>query len=90
MGSHESEERFYPAIVTFLGYNPLPKPETPGQAIRFARISLGYSVGSLARVAGVDQLSVSRMEADRPGIQRKPFEKVQRFLESKIRGIGSN
>lgn len=24
------EIRFYPAILAFLGYNPLPDPKTPG------------------------------------------------------------
>src|SRR2546427_993871 len=39
----EVEVRFYPVLIQFLGYDPLPEARTRGQAIRRARLNQGLS-----------------------------------------------
>ena len=72
----EVEVRFYPALISFLGYNPLPEAGTRGQAIRRARLTQGLSQEHLARLAGVDEGTVRRLEADTPRMRRRPTKAV--------------
>ncbi len=67
-GHAEAEVRYYPALVEFLGCNPLPEPKTQGQAVSRGRMNRGWSIDQLSREAGVDQVTVSRLELDRGGI----------------------
>lgn len=43
---------FFAAILRFLGYDPLPKPTTRGQAARSALVRRGWGRKLLAQVAG--------------------------------------
>jgi transcriptional regulator with XRE-family HTH domain len=61
-GRTEIEVRFYPALIEFLGYNPLPGPRTRGEAVRQERMARGLSVGRLAAMVGVYPITVSRIE----------------------------
>ncbi len=56
--------RFYPNIIALLGFNPLPEARTPGERIRWARLTRGLSMKRLAVVAGVDEATVAKLEAD--------------------------
>lgn len=47
------EVRFYPALIGFLGYNPLPEARTRGEAVRRQRLTLGLSLARLAKMARV-------------------------------------
>ena len=76
----EVELRFYPALIQFLGYNPLPEARTRGQAIRRARLSQGLSQELLAKLAGVDEGTVRRLEADTPRMGRRPTKAVCGFF----------
>ena len=71
---------FYPAIIRFLGYNPLPKSTTRGQAIRRERYARGWSRRHLARVAGVDEGTIQRLEKDLKGTAKKPGQAVCKVL----------
>lgn len=66
LGTTEPEERFIPALIRFLGYNPLPAAKSPGEQVRRARLAKGFSIRALADVAGVDEASVTYMEKDNP------------------------
>jgi transcriptional regulator with XRE-family HTH domain len=79
-GRHGIEVRFYPAIIAFLGYNPLPDPHTHGDAVRRERVALGWSRKKLAKVAGVDEATVKRVEADTPRMAKKPTAAILRAL----------
>jgi transcriptional regulator with XRE-family HTH domain len=57
--------RFLPAIIKFLGYNPLPLEEAFSKQIRRARLTLGLSQQQLAKKVGVDESTVADCEADR-------------------------
>ena len=74
------EVRYYPALIEYLGYNPLPEPTTRGQAIARARMSRGLSRTCLAALTGVDVATIRRLEADRPGTARLPAAAVCQFL----------
>ena len=71
---------FYPAIIRFLGYNPLPESTTRGQAIKRERYTRGWSRRHLAGVAGVDEGTIQRLETDRKGSVKKPAEAVCKVL----------
>ena len=73
----DPEIRFLPALVDFLGYNPLPMPKTLGQEIQRARFSLGWSQLELAIRAGVDPATVHRIESDTKGMARRCIASVR-------------
>ena len=72
--------RYYPALIEFLGYNPLPEPTSPGQAIRRARMTRGWSRRKLACAAGLDEATVSRIETDTKGIARRSWTRIEGVL----------
>jgi DNA-binding XRE family transcriptional regulator len=79
-GRTEIEVRFYPAIIRFLGYNPLPVGTTRGQRIQRERMTRGWSRKRLARTAEVDEASVRRLEEDTPRLARRPVMAICRAL----------
>jgi len=80
-GRKKPADRFYPAIITFLAYNPLPKAMSRGEAIRRERISRGWSKARLASIASVDQVTVARLERDLPRTARRPTNRVLKTLK---------
>ena len=75
------EVRFYPAIIALLGCNPLPEARTPGGRIQRARLSLGLSRKRLAALAGIDEASVAKLEADVTSPYPGPKRAVLRTLD---------
>jgi hypothetical protein len=75
-GRHRIEIRFYPAILLFLGYNPLPRPTTRGEAIRRERISRGWSRKQLGLLARVDEGTIKRLELDVPRMAKRLIDRV--------------
>jgi transcriptional regulator with XRE-family HTH domain len=61
----------YPRIIAFLGHQPLPEPSTLGALIRRERVSRGWTKSRLAAAAGIDPVTVGRLEMDRKGTARK-------------------
>lgn len=47
--------RYYPAIIGWLGYNPLPEPQTEGARLRHERFTLGLTSSQMADRLGIDQ-----------------------------------
>lgn len=72
--------RFYPALIAFLGYNPLPEARTRGEAIRRKRMSLGLSLEGLAKQARIYPTTICRMESDRPRMTKRPVSIILRVL----------
>ena len=59
--------RHWPAILVFLGYDPHPEPQTLADRVIATRRRRGLSRRKLARQLGIDESTVSRVEAgDRP------------------------
>ena len=76
--------RFYPRVIHFLGYNPLPEPETFGQAVRHERMTRGLMRLKLAGLAGVVEGTIDRIENDEPGTLRRSRKRVARVLGLKL------
>lgn len=79
-GRHGIHISYYPRIIQFLGYNPIPPAATRGQAVRRERLSRGWSRRQVGRQAGVDEATVRRIEDDRPGISRGHLARVLNAL----------
>ena len=76
------EDRHYPAILDFLGYEPWPAPQTFGEHLRAARLRRGLSMSAAARVIGTDEENVRMWEASAWRPTSRTFAKLERFLGS--------
>jgi DNA-binding XRE family transcriptional regulator len=76
--------RFYPAIIRFLGSNPLPAPTTLEERIRLTRMSLGLSKKRLASRAGVDESTVAKIETEAGSSSVSP-ERVLAIVDTLLR-----
>jgi transcriptional regulator with XRE-family HTH domain len=72
--------RVFPAIIDFLGYNPLPEARTPGEMVRHERISRGWSRRGLGKRAKVDEATVKRIEEDTPRMTHRAKGRILRLL----------
>jgi hypothetical protein len=72
--------RFYPRILSWLGYDPMPQARSLGDQIRHARLSRGWSRKRLAYIADVDEGTVKRLETNTPNMARRPRGRVLRTL----------
>jgi transcriptional regulator with XRE-family HTH domain len=79
-GRKKPADRFYPAIIRFLGFNPLTEAVSLGGSIRRERISRGWSRARLASIASVDEATVARLERNVPRTARRPTDRVLRAL----------
>lgn len=72
--------RFLPRLIEYLGYDPLPKPKTIGERLRFKREAMGLSRKRLAVLLGIDDGTLQRYELGvwRAGPRNR--EILQRFL----------
>lgn len=75
------EVRFYPSIIALLGFNPLPEGHTPGDRMQRARLSRGLSRKRLAALAGIEEATVAKLEADVASPFPAPRKAVLRELE---------
>ena len=69
-------------LIAFVGYNPLPDPKTDGQAVGRSRQSLGLSQQRLGDLAGVEEATVRRLEADTRGTARRVRQAIRTVLNS--------
>jgi transcriptional regulator with XRE-family HTH domain len=53
---------YWPGIIEFLGYNPLPEPQTPAEQLVQARKIQGLSQKEMANRLGVDPSTLARRE----------------------------
>jgi len=61
-GKTSPDIRYYPAIIDFLGYNPLPRGETFQERLKSARLARGLSWRRLAQELGVWESTVRDWE----------------------------
>ena len=73
--------RYMPAIIGFLGYNPLPPPEGMGERLVRRRTSLGLSQKEFARQIGVDPGTLALWERGEPEPTGSCLASVERFLQ---------
>ena len=86
------EIRYMPAIIEFLGYNPLPEATAWGARLVRYRTTLGMTQKEAAAHLGVDQGTLARWERGEREPQGAFLGRVKRFLqgENAARGLGSD
>ena len=72
--------KYMPAIIEFLGYNPLPTADGWAERLVIGRTALGLSQEEAARRIGVDPSTLARWEQGVREPQRKAAERAERFL----------
>jgi DNA-binding XRE family transcriptional regulator len=55
---------YYPKLILWLGYDPLPTPTSDGERLRHKRLLLGLSQKQAAKEAGVDHQTITLCEHD--------------------------
>jgi DNA-binding XRE family transcriptional regulator len=77
------EVRYMPAIIQFLGYNPLPTASSFPERVASARKELGLSQRSMAKRLGVDPATLMGWEAGRHQPTGKSLDVIARVLQSR-------
>jgi transcriptional regulator with XRE-family HTH domain len=72
--------RYMPAVIEFLGYDPLPAPTTVGERIVRRRTALGMSQKDAARTLGVDPSTLARWERGERDPAGAFADAVNRFI----------
>jgi transcriptional regulator with XRE-family HTH domain len=72
--------RYIPAIIRFLGYNPLPVGQSFQEKLVAFRQALGLSQKEVARTLGVDPSTVRNWEAGRHRPTKRSCETIQEFF----------
>jgi len=70
-----------PAIIQFLGYNPLPAADSLPERLATARKALGLSQRKMAGKLGVDPATLMGWEAGRHQPTGKSLDLIGRVLE---------
>jgi transcriptional regulator with XRE-family HTH domain len=79
--------RCMPAIIRFLGYNPLPEAKGWGERIVRHRTSLGMTQGEAALKIGVDPGTLARWERGEREPASWSLERAVRFLDEAEPGL---
>ena len=72
--------KFIPAMIAFLGYNPLPQPADLSDRLVWFRQSKGWTQKAFAKVLGVDQTTLARWERG----ERAPVGRYQALVASTL------
>jgi len=75
------EVRFMPAIIQFLGYNPIPAANSLADRLAAARRALGLSQRKMAGKLGVDPATLMGWEAGRHQPTGRSIELIGKVLE---------
>ena len=76
------EIRYLPAIISFLGYNPLPESDNLQARLVWARSSRGLSRVSCARMLGVDPSTLARWETGGAKPSAGHLDALKRLLKT--------
>ena len=75
----------FPAILAFLGYDPLPAPQDLAERLGEARRARGWSIRAAAAKLGVDPTTFSGWERGKPLRQERHAALIEDFLKEKQR-----
>jgi transcriptional regulator with XRE-family HTH domain len=75
------EIRYMPAIIAFLGYNPLPEVTTIGERLVRQRTTLGLTQKDAAERVGVDPSTLAKWERGERQLAGTFLVSVERFLD---------
>ena len=79
-GYSEPEIQWYPAIISFLGYETFPEPQTLGEKILIYRKRHGLSQVQLAWGLCVDPTTLMLWEQDKRVPKRTTLHRLMQFL----------
>ena len=77
------EVRYMPALIQFLGYNPLPAASSLPERLATARRALGLSQRKMAGKLGVDPATLMGWETGRHQPTGKSLDLIGRVLQSR-------
>lgn len=77
---------YYPKLITWLGYDPLPAPTTDGARVKHIRLLCGLSQKQAAAQAEVDHQTITRCEHD-DWVQGIAGRKVREWMEKQEAAI---
>jgi len=80
-GTMDIQVRYFPAIIGFLRYNPLPEPASFGEVVSRERKGKGLRRIALAQRIGVTEGAIQRLEEDRRGVTPRIKQSVARALD---------
>jgi DNA-binding XRE family transcriptional regulator len=72
--------RYMPAIIEFLGYNPLPDANTLAERLVHQRSTLGFSQKDVAQRLGVDASTLAQREQGKKEPTGAVLRQVEAFL----------
>lgn len=84
---YEPVDRFYPAIIAFLGYEPWPAPETLGEAMRAERRRRGLPLKRAAALVGVDEGTWMRWERGECKLLTRARNVIDAFLQLSTKDV---
>ena len=79
-GRTHPEVRFLPAIIRFIGANPLPEPSTFAERLIYSRQRLGLSRAECARRTGIDVSCLAGWESARTTPLPRSVARLQAFF----------
>lgn len=74
----EPELRYWPNIISFLGYDPYPEPRTLGEKLRSQYRALGIARKEAAARLGMDENTLQRYET---GIWSPKSDRARRLIK---------
>ncbi len=81
-GRAEPETRYWPRIISFLGHDPHPTPETLGEHLREKYRELGLPRKRAAVRLGIDEGTLEKYES---GVSRPTSDCTRRLIEQFLR-----
>ncbi len=84
-GKRLPSERFYPAIIQYLGVEPWPEPSTLAERLRGERLRRGLSCEQVANLMQVDRSSISKWEGGVSPKHSLARAKLEAFLSGRPR-----
>jgi transcriptional regulator with XRE-family HTH domain len=76
-------DRYYPALIAYLGREPWPAPATVSERLRAQRLRQGLTIAQLAGVLAVDEGSLATWERGQKPSHTSSKEKVAAFIDAK-------
>lgn len=78
--THEPTDRQYPAIISYLEYEPWPEPIRVAEHLRAERRRRGWAVRHAADELGIDPMTLSRWESGVWTPQPRSVRTIEAFL----------
>lgn len=80
-------DRFYPALIRYLGFEPWPEPVTLGDRLKAERRRRGLSIERAAEVVGVDEGTFGRWERGEWKPQTRSMPVIEEFLDEGLTSV---